>query len=106
MDSTADYFAETLKTPVFRMTMKSPDLNYRLRAAHGLMHLAVTEFGVAFFILAGQSNGARVCCDLAYQIVSAGFNATSDGILKLEYNKCPKAHPTKELLMHLEDYSG
>ena len=68
MNTTAESFAENLRTPVFRVTMKSPEANYRLRAAHGLIRVAL-KAGVVRFILAGQSNGARVCCNLLSQIV-------------------------------------
>jgi len=53
VDSTAEYVAETLETPVLRVTMKSPDLNDRLRAADGSMRLPLTDFAVRSFISAG-----------------------------------------------------
>jgi len=86
MNTTAAYFADHLGTPVFRVTMKSPDVNYRLRAAHGLISVALSH-GVSRFILAGQSNGARVCCNLFSQLVDPEKD-----------DAFPKANPSAELL--------
>ena len=89
MNTTAESFADDLRTSVFRVTMKSPDANYRLRAAHGLMRVALKE-GVLRFILAGQSNGARVCCNLLSQLVHPEKQKTNDAF--------PKASPPAELV--------
>ena len=86
MNITAAYFADHLGTPVFRVTMKSPNVNYRLRAAHGLMRVALKD-GVSQFILAGQSNGARVCCNLFSQLVDPEND-----------DAFPKASPSAELV--------
>jgi hypothetical protein len=91
MNTTAAYFADHLGTPVFRVTMKSPDGNYRLRAAHGLISVALSH-GVSRFILAGQSNGARVCCNLFSQLVD---NENHDAF--------PKARPSAELLERFDE---
>jgi predicted alpha/beta-hydrolase family hydrolase len=91
MNTTAAYFADHLGTPVFRVTMKSPDVNYRLRAAHGLISVALSH-GVSRFILAGQSNGARVCCNLFSQLVD---NENHDAF--------PKARPSAELLERFDE---
>ena len=76
MESTTDSLADTLKTPVFRVTMSSSDLNHRLRAAHGLMHLALVDFGVQHFMLGGQSNDAREP-DYKRGVHRAGWNPFS-----------------------------
>ena len=83
MNTTAESFADDLRTSVFRVTMKSPDANYRLRAAHGLMRVALKE-GVLRFILAGQSNGARVCCNLLSQLVHPEKQKTSSRRISIE----------------------
>ena len=94
MNTTAEYFAENLRAPVFRVTMKSPDVNYRLRAAHGLMRVALKQ-GVLRFILAGQSNGARVCCNLLSQL-----HDPED-----KNHAFPKASPPAELVERFESAS-
>jgi predicted alpha/beta-hydrolase family hydrolase len=90
MNTTAAYFADHLGTPVFRVTMKSPDVNYRLRAAHGLISVALSH-GVSRFILAGQSNGARVCCNLFAQLVDPE-----------NHDAFPKAKPSAELVQRFD----
>jgi hypothetical protein len=91
MNTTAAYFADHLGTPVFRVTMKSPDVNYRLRAAHGLISVALSH-GVSRFILAGQSNGARVCCNLFAQLVDPE-----------NHDAFPKAKPSAELVQRFDE---
>jgi len=98
MDGTAEALAEGLRAPVFRVTMASPDLNYRLRAAHGLMLHAAEAEGVERFVLAGQSNGARVACELASQMVAL---VRADGASAADPH--PKAGPPGMLIASLSE---